>query len=193
MLRPFIRFFLPRRKENFFNLLLFVVICCLCIFAASKFRVFDQLDSALSGRPASENHQHGIQDNSPNDVPLHVVPDYNQKRTGPGEGGAAVHLTGSEEKRAQELMKKWFFNIIASDKISFDRSIPDTRHFECKKVTYDYDKLPNTSVVIIFHNEAWSPLIRTIHSVYNRSPPKLLHEIVLLDDASDRGKIMCIF
>jgi polypeptide N-acetylgalactosaminyltransferase len=55
------------------------------------------------------------------------------------------------------------------------------------------DKLPSASVVILFTNEAWSPLLRTVHSVINRTPPKLLHEIVLLDDSSDHRKLLFQF
>ncbi|WAQ93694.1 GLT11-like protein [Mya arenaria] len=54
----------------------------------------------------------------------------------------------------------------------------------CEKEEYRSD-LPRASVVICFYNEAWSTLLRTVHSVLNRTPASLLHEIVLVDDGSD--------
>nr|XP_022307338.1 probable N-acetylgalactosaminyltransferase 9 isoform X2 [Crassostrea virginica] len=110
------------------------------------------------------------------------------KREGLGEKGRAVTLEGEEKKLADSLFKKEAFNIIASDKIALDRSIPDVRDTRCHDVKYP-DRLPTASVIIIFHNEAWSPLLRTAHSVVNRSPPQYLHEVILLDDFSDRPEL----
>ncbi len=41
-------------------------------------------------------------------------------------------------------------------------------------------------MVIIFTNEAWTPLLRTIWSVLDKTPSEALHEIILVDDASDK-------
>lgn len=45
-------------------------------------------------------------------------------------------------------------------------------------------RLPSVSVIIIFHNEHLSTLLRTCVSVVNRTPIQLLNEIILVDDAS---------
>ncbi|XP_037792932.1 N-acetylgalactosaminyltransferase 6-like [Penaeus monodon] len=46
---------------------------------------------------------------------------------GLGEGGRPVRLTGEEGRRAEDVLKKEAFNLVASDKISLNRSVPDSR------------------------------------------------------------------
>lgn len=59
----------------------------------------------------------------------------------------------------------------------------------CQNLTYKKTSL-TASVVIIFHNEAWSVLLRTVYSVLQETPPKLLREIILVDDYSEEGKLL---
>lgn len=56
----------------------------------------------------------------------------------------------------------------------------------CRFKKYN-SKLPTVSVVVPFHNEHFSTLLRTVYSVLNRSPKILLKEIILVDDSSTKG------
>lgn len=51
------------------------------------------------------------------------------------------------------------------------------------------------SVIICFHNEGWTVLARTVHSVIDRTPESLLDAVILVDDFSDmrelKFKIFC--
>ncbi|MBN3308100.1 GLT11 acetylgalactosaminyltransferase, partial [Amia calva] len=82
---------------------------------------------------------------------------------------------------------KHAFNVLISNRLGFHRDLPDTRNAKCKDKPYPLG-LPPASVVICFFNEAFSALLRTVHSVLDRSPPVLLHEIILVDDHSELGK-----
>lgn len=56
--------------------------------------------------------------------------------------------------------------------------------FRCRNITYKSD-LPKASVVICFYNEHYQTLLRSVHSILDRTPENLLKEIVLVDDFSD--------
>ncbi|CAB3261265.1 unnamed protein product [Arctia plantaginis] len=112
----------------------------------------------------------------------------------PGELGKPVVLPKniSEETKlaVQEGWKKNAFNQYVSDLISVKRKLPDPRDEWCKQPGLYLENLPQTSVVICFHNEAWSVLLRTVHSVLDKSPPHLIKEIILVDDFSDMPHLM---
>ncbi|CAG2217862.1 GALNT [Mytilus edulis] len=105
--------------------------------------------------------------------------------TGPGEMGKAVVIPQDKQAESKEKFKINQFNLLASDMMSLNRSLPDYRMDGCKRKSYPTG-LPKTSVVIVFHNEAWSNVTRTVHSIINRSPIEYLEEIILVDDASER-------
>uniref|UniRef100_A0A2R5LLE0 Polypeptide N-acetylgalactosaminyltransferase n=1 Tax=Ornithodoros turicata TaxID=34597 RepID=A0A2R5LLE0_9ACAR len=100
-----------------------------------------------------------------------------------GAGGDAVQLSGTEKEIADRQFKKAGFSVYISDRMPLNRTIGDRRHRTCHSLVYP-DDLPTASVVIIFTDEIFSALIRTIYTVLLRSPPHLLKEIILVDDAS---------
>ncbi|KFO65083.1 Polypeptide N-acetylgalactosaminyltransferase-like 6, partial [Manacus vitellinus] len=106
-------------------------------------------------------------------------------RSGKGEHGKPYPLT--EEDHDDSAYRENGFNIFVSNNIALERSLPDIRHPNCKHKVY-LETLPNTSIIIPFHNEGWTSLLRTIHSIINRTPDSLIAEIILVDDFSDRGK-----
>uniref|UniRef100_A0A3P8VQJ3 Polypeptide N-acetylgalactosaminyltransferase 5 n=1 Tax=Cynoglossus semilaevis TaxID=244447 RepID=A0A3P8VQJ3_CYNSE len=87
-----------------------------------------------------------------------------------------------------EVKKRWdegHFNVYLSDQIPIDRGMPDVRPEGCAQKRV-HDNLPSTSVIFCFVDEVWSTLLRSVHSVLNRSPPHLIEEIILVDDFSTR-------
>ena len=109
--------------------------------------------------------------------------------SGPGENGNGMVVEKAREAEAAELFKLNQFNLMASNAISINRTLPDYRSAKCKAnaEAIRARELPSVSIIIVFHNEAFSTLLRTLHSVINRSPLKLLAEIIMIDDKSERG------
>ncbi|XP_063544381.1 polypeptide N-acetylgalactosaminyltransferase 1-like [Cydia strobilella] len=85
---------------------------------------------------------------------------------GLGEGGKPAYLTGEDKRLGEETEKKYAVNTYLSDRIAYNRTLKDFRNPACERITYDAE-LPSTSVIIIFHNEPYSVVIRTIWSVLN--------------------------
>ena len=105
-------------------------------------------------------------------------------RKAPGENGHAHKLRFDQKSEEEKLKGVYGFNQLVSDEIGLNRTVPDLREPECKFWDYPTD-LPKASVVLVFHNEGWSSLFRTVHSVINRTPPQFLEEVVLVDDESE--------
>ena len=71
------------------------------------------------------------------------------------------------------------------------RSLPDTRPGQCQGIM-SFVKLGShhrVSVVMPFHNELWSVLLRSIHNILAHSPIDLLQEILLVDDNSSKENL----
>ncbi|WAQ94377.1 GALT5-like protein [Mya arenaria] len=106
---------------------------------------------------------------NPDDLIVHQAYDASEKYrdvapNAPGENGEGVNI--DKEKLSPEERKKYddgwqnnAFNQYVSDQISLHRSLKDVRDEECKTLKYRR-KLPDTSVVVCFHNEAWT-IVRT--------------------------------
>lgn len=108
----------------------------------------------------------------------------------PGAMGAPYVIkdpTPEQEKLIEEGYKRHAFNEYVSDLIPVRRSLPDYRNYWCKKPGLYAESLLPASVILCFHNEAYSVLLRSIHSILDTTPEHLLTEIVLVDDSSNFG------
>ncbi|XP_016982143.1 putative polypeptide N-acetylgalactosaminyltransferase 13 isoform X2 [Drosophila rhopaloa] len=89
--------------------------------------------------------------------------------------------------RRKGLEVYYQYNLHLSDTLGVIRKLPSTRHCSCDSRPRN---LPppsscNVSVVISFHNEARSMLLRTIVSLLSRTPKEYLHELIIVDDGSE--------
>jgi len=102
-----------------------------------------------------------------------------------GEYGRGVIMTNNMREQVDKVMKVYGINTIVSDDIPLNRMVPDSRIEGCSDLVYEIDSLPDTSIIIPVYNEWPSVLYRTIYSIINRTPRRLLKDIILVDDNSD--------
>ncbi|KAM3715860.1 putative polypeptide N-acetylgalactosaminyltransferase [Dirofilaria immitis] len=94
-------------------------------------------------------------------------------------------IRNQEEQEQRDIgYAKYAFNEFLSNRIGPRRKIPDTRHYLCLNESYS-KKLPATSIIICYYNEASSVLIRMVNSILDRTPPNLVNEILLVNDCSN--------
>lgn len=114
------------------------------------------------------------------------------QRSGEGEQGKGYYksVPAVDAALSEWLFNQYKFNAYASDRIALDRSIGDIRTDVCKKKLF-LKNIPDNSVSIIsiFNNEKNSTLLRTVHGLVNRSPKRLLREIILVDDNSTNEEL----
>lgn len=107
--------------------------------------------------------------------------------------GVECFLSGDDEALGDESYSENGINVMLSDRISYNRTPPDVSNDLCSVIHYDVPALPSASVIIIFYEEPYSVLLRTVHSVLNTAPSMLLKEIILVDDFSSfndlKGKL----
>ncbi|KAI5712845.1 hypothetical protein M8J75_011702 [Diaphorina citri] len=86
-----------------------------------------------------------------------------------GRNGVPVNLPSHLHAKAQQLYQINRFNLLVSDRIPVNRTLPDVRKPKCKTKVFNEEFLPKSSIVIVFHNEAWSALLRTVHKFLKSS------------------------
>ena len=99
-------------------------------------------------------------------------------------GDLGVAKNEQEVKLREDGYKTFAFNTLVSSRLGLNRTLPDTRHKECKKLSYSTD-LPTASIIICYYHEDLVVLLRTIHSIVERTPLNILNEILVINDHSD--------
>lgn len=116
--------------------------------------------------------------------------DIAKQERGLGDDGRAATLADPTAKAIGERqLQKIALNEELSEHLSYNRTLQDARNPMCRTQHVNLDELPTTSIIVIFYNEPYSVLVRTVHSVLNTVDPRLLKEIILVDDSSNKNEL----
>ncbi|KAH8254857.1 hypothetical protein KR032_012489 [Drosophila birchii] len=195
---------LPRFRSFYGKLIIFILVA-LCFILYSKVQQNSPTDdspspparaAALRGHGRDSYREDHDSENEIAPRPATQSPyeqsiqfDLQKQRVGLGDKGVAVHLTGSAKERGDAIYKKIALNEELSEQLMYNRTVGDHRNPLCAAQQYDDGSLPSASVIIIFFNEPYSVLLRTVHSTLSTCNEKALKEIILVDDGSDNPEL----
>jgi len=106
---------------------------------------------------------------------------------GLGENGTASYLIVPplEIDAYTQGWQRYAYNAWLAERISLLRTLPDLRDPRCLNSTYAEDEMKPVSIILIFRNEQLVVLLRTLHSLVDRTPKNLFSELILVNDYSD--------
>lgn len=174
-----------KRNKNVFGKLLilfFVGLCIFFVFIQQNNHGLIDLEEILS------NHIDEALEAS-------IDADLKMQISNLGNYGVAVNLSGNAAEKGAKDIAVLSLNEELSKHLSYNRIQIDPRHKFCKEKEKYYleriKQLPSTSVIIVFFNEPYSVLLRTVHSILNTvvADPNILFEIILVDDGSSINEL----
>lgn len=201
------------RRSFYGKIITFALVLLVFILYIKVIQVDEEGNNVLSGfenaalRQNHHHHQHNV-DSSENEIPrpppppqkadipdpndvfeLSILRDLAKQEPGLGDFGEAAYLLGAAKVRGEEIYKKIALNEELSEHLSYNRTLGDSRHPQCLQQRFDTETLPTTSIVVIFFNEPYSVLLRTVHSALNTCNGRLLKQIILVDDGSTNEEL----
>lgn len=138
---------------------------------------------------AADDHQPQIPTANASHYERLIVAALTKQRHGLGNNGEAVQLSGISQEIGDKQLAKIALNEELSQILAYNRTIPDVRSPLCADIKYDLDTLPTASIVIIFFNEPYSVLLRTVYSALGTGDPRILKEVILVDDFSTNEEL----
>ncbi|XP_057596327.1 polypeptide N-acetylgalactosaminyltransferase 15 isoform X1 [Hippopotamus amphibius kiboko] len=144
----------------------------------------DQLLVAVASPRARRNQSQGRRGGS---YRLIKRPSRRQDEEAPERDWAAEEEEDEETSEEEELTPLSLEEALSA-RIPLQRALPEVRHPLCLQ-QHPGDSLPTASVILCFHDEAWSTLLRAVHSILDTAPRVFLKEIILVDDLSQQGQL----
>ncbi|XP_017149695.1 polypeptide N-acetylgalactosaminyltransferase 1 [Drosophila miranda] len=191
---------LPRFRSFYGKLIIFILVAlCFILYSKVQQPSGDEAPpvrvAALRGHARDRYNAYAESENeiarpatvSPYEQSIQL--DLEKQKVGLGEQGASVHLSGKAKERGDAIYKKIALNEELSEQLSYNRSVGDHRNPLCLAQHFDSSTLPSASVIVIFYNEPYSVLLRTVHSTLITCNQQALKEIILVDDGSDNPEL----